>query len=389
MPASRLSTVFFSVGLIILVGWLFYIGRDFILPIITAIIMVQIFYAARGAVGRLPGLGRCPIWMLNALLIFTILGMVYVVSLLLIINLETLGPSLPEYEANLENLFNQWFAPPPEAPAPMDTGDMMEHPEEALERGQTAALQNFRESVISFFAGLDFGALLQAILSSLGSFGSFVFITILYAVFLTTEIRGFTKKVCTAFGSDERANATLDIVAQINISIGRYLATKSLINIILGVACLVIMMAFGLEYAVLWAIIIGLLNYIPYIGSIVGVAFPALFAVAQFGNLTIPLIITGLLTATQTIIGNYIEPKLIGKSLNLSAFAIMMALSFWTAIWGIPGAILAVPFTTIMMLILAEWPHTRPVAALLSDDGHQYAPLSDNNPAGQTLISAE
>lgn len=375
---SRLSTLFFSLGIAILIGWLFYIGRDLILPIITAIIMVQIFYAARAAMGRLPGFEKFPIWMLNLFLTVFILGLVYAIGLLLFINLQTLGPGLPQYEANLENLFNQWFAPPPEIPAPISGGDIMDDPEAVIERGQNAAMAVFRETVTGFFASIDFGALLQSILSSLGSIGSFVFITILYAVFLTSEIRGFKDKVCTAFGSDDRASATLDIVAQININIGRYLATKSLINIILGVVCLIIMMAFGLEYAVLWAIIIGLLNYIPYIGSIVGVAFPGLFAVAQFGNLSVPLLIIGLLTAAQTIIGNLVEPRMIGKSLNLSAFSIMMALSFWTAIWGIPGAILAVPFTTIMMLIMAERSSTRPIAALLSADGREYAPLVES-----------
>lgn len=378
MKTSRLSTIFYAVGLVILVGWLFYIGRDFILPIITAIIMVQIFYAARAALARLPRMAGCPIWMLNLFLTVFILGLVYAIGLLLYINLQTLGPSLPQYEANVVNLFNQWFAPPPDNPAPIGSADIMDNPEAVLERGQNAAMTAFRETVTSFSASIDFAAILQSILSSLGSIGSFVFITILYAVFLTSEIRGFKDKVHTAFGSDERANATLDIVSQINIKIGRYLATKSFINIILGMVCLIIMLYFGLEYAVLWAIIIGLLNYIPYIGSIVGVAFPGLFAVAQFGNLSTPLIIIVLLTAAQTIIGNLLEPRMLSKSLNLSAFAIMMALSFWTAIWGIAGAILAVPFTTIMMLILAERGSTRPIAALLSADGREYAPLVES-----------
>ncbi|MEO1045785.1 MAG: AI-2E family transporter [Pseudomonadota bacterium] len=374
MKQSRLSTIFFSLGLAILIGWLLFIGRDLILPIVTAIIMVQIFFAARMAIGRVPGLRRSPLWMRTIVLLFGILGLVYAVSWLLIVNLETLIPSLPQYEANLQNLFNQWFAAPTEPPPPMETDDLMEAPEAIIERGQDAARLAFRDAVYSFFDTIDIPALSQSVLSSLGSFGGFVFITVLYAGFLTTEIRGFKDKVCAAFGSDQRANTTLDIVAQINLNIGRYLATKSLINILLGLVCLIIMLLFGLEFAILWAIIIGLLNYIPYIGSIVGVAFPALFAVAQFGNLTTPLIITGLLTAAQTIIGNVVEPRMIGKSLNLSAFSIMLVLSFWTAIWGIPGAILAVPFTTIMMLVLAEWPATRPIAALLSEDGRQYAP---------------
>lgn len=375
MKQSRLSTTFFSLGIAILIGWLLYIGRDLILPIVTAIIMVQIFFAARMAIGRVPGLRRSPLWMRTIVLLFGILGLVYAISWLLIVNLEGLIPSLPQYEANLQNLFNRWFAAPADTSAIAKTDDLMESPEAILARGQEAATMAFRDSVFSFFNTIDIAALSKSVLSSLGSFGGFLFITVLYATFLTTEIRGFRKKVRAAFGAGQRANTTMNIVAQINLNIGRYLATKSLINILLGLVCLVIMMLFGLEFAILWAIIIGLLNYIPYIGSIVGVAFPALFAVAQFGNLTTPLIITGLLTAAQTIVGNIVEPKMIGKSLNLSAFSIMLVLSFWTAIWGIPGAILAVPFTTIMMLVLAEWPATRPIAALLSEDGRQYAPL--------------
>ena len=101
-----------------------------------------------------------------------------------------------------------------------------------------------------------------------------------------------------------------------------------------------------------------------------GVAFPALFAVAQFGTLTIPLIATGLMTVAQVVIGNIVEPKMLSKSVNLSPMVVLVSLAIWSSLWGIPGAILAVPFTTILMIVLARRPGTRPIAALLSSDGN-------------------
>lgn len=371
MLKGRVSTIFYSVGITIMVGWLFYVGKDIILPIVTAIILLQILYAASATVARIPGLGRTPLWLRATLALIGFLALLFAMTRMLVASLQNLVPSLPIYQRNLENLFAQWFATADNAEtASSDVAQLMSSPAEMLDRGSDAVAKAISEFATNFFTEIDIAAIAQSVLSSLTSFGGFIFITILYASFLLSEITGFPEKVRRAFGSDGDSTDTLNMFTRINHDIGSYLATKTLINIILGLICWAILVIMGVEYAALWAIIIGLLNYIPYIGSFVGVAFPALFAIAQFGSLTVPLIATGLMTAAQVVIGNVVEPKMLSKSVNLSPMVVLISLAIWSALWGIPGAILAVPFTTILMIVLARRPGTRPIAALLSSDGN-------------------
>ncbi len=371
MFQARLSTIFFAVGITIMVGWLFYVGRNIILPIVTAIILLQILYAASATVARIPGFGRTPLWLRATLALIGVLALLFAMSRMLVASLQNLVPSLPVYQRNLENLFAAWFpAPAVDRIGQPEVSELMASPAAIFDRGSEAVAKAVSEFTTRFFTEIDIAALAQSVLSSLTSFGGFVFITILYASFLLSEITGFPEKVRRAFGSDSHSTDTLNMITRINHDIGSYLATKTLINIILGVVCWIILLILGVEYAALWAIIIGLLNYIPYIGSFVGVAFPALFAVAQFGSLTIPLIATGLMTGAQVIIGNVVEPKMLSKSVNLSPMVVLVSLAIWSSLWGIPGAILAVPFTTILMIVLARRPGTRPIAALLSSDGN-------------------
>jgi predicted PurR-regulated permease PerM len=73
--------------------------------------------------------------------------------------------------------------------------------------------------------------------------------------------------------------------------------------------------------------------------------------------------------AIQLIVGNYIEPKVMGKSLNLSPLVVLIALSFWGYIWDLLGMLLAVPITSILLITLAQFPSTRPFALLMTENG--------------------
>ncbi|HQR29508.1 MAG TPA: AI-2E family transporter, partial [Anaeromyxobacteraceae bacterium] len=118
------------------------------------------------------------------------------------------------------------------------------------------------------------------------------------------------------------------------------------------------------------AVLIGLLNYIPYAGSFFGVAIPVAVALGQFGD---PGAVLGLLVglvAAQVVIGNVLDPFLMGSSLNLSPFAILVSLAVWSQLWGVAGAVLAVPITSVMVIVLSAFAGTRPIAVLLSKDGH-------------------
>ena len=133
----------------------------------------------------------------------------------------------------------------------------------------------------------------------------------------------------------------------------------------------VVMLLVGVDFALFWAILIGLLNYIPFIGSLIGVIFPVLLAVAQFGSIQTALLVLVLLTAAQLWVGNGLEPKMIGKKVNLSPFVVLVSLGLWTSLWGVAGSILAIPLTSILAIIFSHFDGTRPLAVLLSDDPEQ------------------
>jgi predicted PurR-regulated permease PerM len=104
------------------------------------------------------------------------------------------------------------------------------------------------------------------------------------------------------------------------------------------------------------------------VGSIVGVALPVILSLAQFGSLGTTALLGTLLIGAQTYVGNILEPRVIGKQLNLSPFVVLVALAVWSSLWGLPGAILAIPLTAMVAIICDAFPQTRFVAVLLAND---------------------
>ena len=159
------------------------------------------------------------------------------------------------------------------------------------------------------------------------------------------------------------------VINDINRRVGSYLALKTFLSVLLGAISWLIMLYTGLEFAAFLAVLITFLNFIPYIGSFLSVVFPLLMAIIQFQDMNAVFTLFMLLVFVQFAIGNFLDPFVMGKSLNLSPFAILVNLAIWTELWGIPGAFLAVPITAILTIILSEFPGTRPIAVLLSKDG--------------------
>ena len=128
-----------------------------------------------------------------------------------------------------------------------------------------------------------------------------------------------------------------------------------------------VLLVFGVDFAILWAILIFLLNFIPYLGSLVALAPPILLAFLQFDEVWRGFAVTGLLIGVQLFTGQYLEPHLAGRKLNLSPLLIILALAFWGYLWGPVGMILAVPLTVVCKIILDNIPETKPVGTLMSN----------------------
>ena len=211
--------------------------------------------------------------------------------------------------------------------------------------------------------------LVGGVLGSVLSIVATLIVVFMYVAFLLVEQRSFSAKLQNVSDDPNQVAFIRQIMTNINGKIGTYLALKTLLSVMLGVLSWGIMAFFGMEFAVFWGVLIFLLNYVPYIGSFLSVFLPAVFAIVQFGNLNSVLALMVPLGIVQFVNGNFLDPYLMGNSLNLSPFVILVSLTVWSALWGISGAFLAVPMTAVMVMIFAEFPGTRPFAVMLSRKG--------------------
>jgi predicted PurR-regulated permease PerM len=138
----------------------------------------------------------------------------------------------------------------------------------------------------------------------------------------------------------------------------------------ISVACWAIMAAMGLDHALFWAFFIFLTGYIPIIGPAIGTFLPAVFALVQYQSYWPPLIIFAGCQAVNFFVGNVIYPRMQSRSLNLDPVVVLLALAFWSTMWGLTGAFLSTPLTVVAMVVLAQFPGSRWIAILLSQNGH-------------------
>lgn len=191
----------------------------------------------------------------------------------------------------------------------------------------------------------------------------------LYVAFFFVEQHFFSAKMLALFPQTKHRNILENILEQMVHDTQTYLGLKTFLSLITAFSSWIIMRLVGLDFADFWALLIFFLNYIPNIGAIVATLFPSLLAIIQFQAWLPCLIISCGIVSIQFIIGNFIEPRVLGHSLNLSPLVILIALAFWGSVWGILGMFLSVPITVIMMIIFAHFDNTKPISVLLSQNG--------------------
>lgn len=210
-----------------------------------------------------------------------------------------------------------------------------------------------------------FGGLAKNIQTS----AQFIAFTFIYLLLIFLEYRTFGQKFERLLAHSKHKKQIADFLKQIKHDISTYLKIKSVASFLTGMLSYVVLQAMGVEFASFWALIIFLLNYIPTVGSIIAVLFPLAWAFVQFETQAPFVFLIVSLVSIQVLIGNVVEPKLMGNSLNLSPLVIILSLGVWGKVWGLPGMFLCVPITVIMNVILSKFESTRPISILLSEKG--------------------
>ncbi len=333
--------IYYLLMVVIIVLLLLY-AESLLIPFVLAILIWFVIRVFKSLLLRIPYIKKLPHWLLttiSSVILLTFLGLI--VSLISS-NIQQLSASIPDYEKNINTVaekINETFD--------IDLVDSM-----------TSTIRDF-----------DFSNILSLLFSALTSIFGNALLILVYLVFILLEETIFRDKLKAIYSSKESLERTTGILKKIDSSISNYIAIKSITSLSTGFLSFWVLYFVGVDAPFFWAFIIFILNYIPNIGSLVATLFPTVFALLQFGELTHPLLVLIIVGSIQLAIGSFIEPRIMGNTLNMSPLVVFLTLALWGTIWGVTGMLLSVPITVIIILILNEFPATRGVAALLSRRG--------------------
>jgi len=198
------------------------------------------------------------------------------------------------------------------------------------------------------------------------------FVVLLYLAFLVASRGNFARKGVRLFGDRDSRNDASRIFQRIREGVEGYVWVQTVAGLLIAVPAGILMAIVGLDHAVFWAFLIFVASYIPVIGGAVGTTLPPVFALLQFPGFVQPIILFAGLQLIGFVVGNVIQPRMQGSSLNLDPVSIFLALAFWGALWGITGAFLSTPLTVTAMAVLAQFKSTEWIAILLSGNGDPY-----------------
>ena len=319
------------------------VGKDFLIPIVIALGGWFFFNAVANVLGKLRIKQRVmPLWLRYLFAGGSIVLFSYLVVQIISANVVQLRNQIGFYEENFRNLQNR-----------------------LKEQLGLESANLLSPEVMSRF---DLDSIFLRLVESFSSLVGNTLLIFIYLVFLLLEQHLFGKKLQMVFtGHSARVMAVS--IEKVKRTVESYILLKTLISLLTGLLSYVIMRIIGVDFALFWAFLIFLLNYIPNIGSMVATLFPALLCLVQFETILPALIVFFGIGTVQFAVGNLVEPRIFGKSLNISGLAVVLALTFWGSVWGIIGMFLCVPITVVLLIILNSFEETRPFAVLLSDDG--------------------
>jgi predicted PurR-regulated permease PerM len=217
---------------------------------------------------------------------------------------------------------------------------------------------------------INIGIIAEKLFDAVSNIVSSTLMILLFAVFIFIEEIHLSNKLDQIFVFSpkklKKINATLH---DIEWSVARYLGIKTLISLLTGFLSYVVFLFFNLDFAIFWAFLIFLLNFIPTIGSLLATLFPGVFCLLQFGDFSTAFSLFFIVGFIQVLIGNFLEPKWLGNSMNISPLLSIISLVFWGMIWGTTGMVISVPITVVLLIILSQFESTKSIAILLSEKG--------------------
>jgi predicted PurR-regulated permease PerM len=331
--------------LIILIGTVYILisTKALLVPFVVALLIWYLIKDIRDFLTRNKFVKeKFPVWLQNVLVFAIIFGVLSFVGRLLTNSIQNFSSALPVYEANITALNTHLF-------------------------------EQYHFDVIKYiqrFSGnFDFSSLVQPVINSLSQLLSDGFMIVIYVIFLLLEESTFGIKHRLFFQERDKYLESKALLHEIDVSFGSYISIKTFTSFLTAILSYFVMLFLGVDTPTLWAFIIFFLNYIPSIGSLIATLFPSVIAILQTGSLLSGLWVLLGVGVIQVLVGNFLEPRMMGNSLNISPLVVILSLIAWGAIWGVLGMVLSVPIMVMLIIIFAKFEGTRKIAILLSENG--------------------
>ena len=294
-----------------------------------------------------------PDW-LSVLVVFFVVLVIFVgLSLVVTSSISSFQSRLGDYETQVEKPFNDivtWLA----------GHDINISPDLIKEQFDASHLTNLLSNGLSAVA---------LVLSN-------TVLVMLTVVFVLSEAAVMPKKLRSIVGDpDADVSWASNVLGDLRV----YLAVKTQCSLIVAVSTTIFLWAIGVDYPVLWGLLAFLLNFIPTLGSIIAAIPPIVLTLILFG-FGWGIVVAAWYLAINMAIGNFMEPRMMGRRLGLSTLVVFLSMVFWGWVWGPVGMVLSVPLTMVVKILLEHTDDLKWLAVLLgsaSEDGEAY-------PAGQS-----
>ncbi|MFM1895153.1 MAG: hypothetical protein RLZZ385_227 [Pseudomonadota bacterium] len=348
LPSTKTLNFAAAAILVVMVFYILVIGQALLLPLVVAIALWFLINLLATGFRRIPlGNLRLPRWLCLLASVATFIALGWAVVNFISDSIADVRDVVPVYQANLEERLRDL----PFSNYLFDT-------------------ESGRFSGFLLEAGwLDLPALFGSLAGSFTSIVTSSGLILIYIAFLFLEQGNIDRKISCLVGNPDREKKVRRVMGQIERDINKYISIKLFTSTLTGVLSYILLRILDVDFAGVWGLLIFLLNFIPTIGSIIATIFPALISLAQYEGYTQFFIVLGGIGVFQNAIGNFLEPRMMGTSFNLSPLLILLNLGLWGYIWGVIGMFLCVPFLIIIFIVLGHFPQTKPIAIMLSSNG--------------------
>ncbi len=313
-----------------------------LLPFFIAIIIAFIFEPFFELLKK----KRVPSFLAIVIVILTIVIIANIVSVFILTSVGPFTAGIPKYQDKF-NLLLQYAA-----------DNLKNYGIDAIALRESMNLKNIIQDssvqgwITSVFTGIA------------SIFGDFVLILI-YVIFILSELGSLKRRVLRAF-SEERARRIANTMGDIFLDVRRYIVGKTVINLLHAILIGIILWLFDVDFYIVWAFLSFLMHYIPTIGSMIATILPFMTALVQFDSFGTAIVILIILIVLANVVGNIIEPQVLGDKLDLSPILLLLSLIMWGYVWGVMGMILSIPIMSMIKIVLMNFESTRPVAILMS-----------------------